>query len=131
MKEKNDYFTRQYYCRICKKRHLVKLAKNILMGREKYPFSYIFLHGELKNILTTLYIDKEAQIRGVDVQELTDDDIFSKDQVITITRKLTDELESLRKENMLLYEKIKNLKKNQNYEYLENKKISKKKKGEL
>ena len=55
------------------------MRKNISEGRERYPFSYIYLHGNLNNILITLYIDRDAQIRGVDVQELTDDDIFSNE----------------------------------------------------
>jgi len=55
------------------------LRKNISEGRERYPFSYIYLHGDFNDIFTTLYIDRDAQIRGVDVQELTDDDIFSNE----------------------------------------------------
>ena len=114
MKVKHDFFIKQYYCRICNKEHTIKLRKNIAEGRERYPFSYIFLHGNLKNILTTLYIDIDAQIRGVDVQELTDDDIFSKDQVISITTKMINEIERLRRENIILLDEINVLKKRKN-----------------
>ncbi len=91
--------------------HEIKLSKNIIKLQSKFPFPYIFLHGDLKNLLTTLYIDKEFQIRGVDVHELHDDDIFSKDQVIKITNSLTDEIERLRSDNDKLTKEILHLKK--------------------
>ena len=109
--EEKGVLIEKYYCRICDDEHTVELSKNLIVGHKRYPFSYIFLHGDLKNILTTLYIDKDARIRGVDVNELKDDDIFSKDHVISITRKLIKEIESLRKENNDLREEILNLKK--------------------
>ena len=109
--EEKDYFTRKYYCRICNEDHLIMLSKNMINEQEKYPFSFIFLHGELKNILTILYIDKEGQIRGVDVNKLKDDDLFSKDHVVSITTKLIEEIESLREENEYLKEEIHKLKK--------------------
>ena len=114
MRENKDYFLKQYYCRICDKEHVIKLRRNITEGRERYPFSYIFLHGDLKNILTTLYIDKDAQIRGVDVQELTDDDIFSKEQVVSITKKMINEIERLRRENTILLDENNDLKRRKN-----------------
>lgn len=115
MKKKKDHIFRKYYCRICNKEHVVKLRKNICEGHDRYPFHHIFLHGDLKNILTTLYIDKDLQIRGVDIQELIDDDIFSKEQMISITTKLMKEIERLRKENVKLLDEINKLKKNQKY----------------
>ena len=114
MTGKKDFFLKHYYCRICDKEHAIQLRKNITQGHERYPFSYIFLHGDLKNILTTLYIDKDAQIRGVDVQELTDEDIFSKKQVVSITAKMMGEIERLRRENSILLDEINELKKGNN-----------------
>ena len=114
MVDENDSVMKQYYCRVCKDEHYIKLNKNICEGRENYPFPFIFLHGDLKNILTTIYIDKNMEIRGVDVQKLTDEDIFSKQQAISIAKNLMNEIERLSFENLLLKEEIETLKKNKN-----------------
>jgi len=106
MSEESEYILRQYHCRVCKTTHKISLQKKISEKQSKFPFSYFFLHGELKNILTTLYLDKHLQIRGVDVHQLTDDDIFSKDQVVSITSTLVGEIEELRKENEELQLKL-------------------------
>ncbi len=111
MKKEMDYLIRNYFCEVCKNNHDIKLSKNLLENRQKFPFSHSFLHGELKNILTTLYIDKDLEIRGVDVQELTDDDLFSKDQVISITDTLMKEVERLRIENLKLNKQLEIFKK--------------------
>ena len=107
MKNEDDYIIRQYHCSVCGKTHKISLQKKISEKQSIFPFSYFFLHGELKNILTTLYLDKHLEIRGVDVQKLTDDDIFSKDHVISITSILVKEIEELRTENEELRLKIK------------------------
>jgi len=107
MSENSDFIQRSYHCRVCKTTHEIKLQKKISESQSKFPFSYFFLHGELKNILTTLYLDKQLEIRGVDVQKLTDDDIFSKDQVISISSILMKEIEDLLKENEELRLKLK------------------------
>ncbi len=99
MDKENGYLNKNYFCCVCNEEHVIKLSKSLVKNREKFPFSYSFLHGQLKNILTTLYLDKSLEIRAVDVQELSDDDLFSKDQVITITDTLMKEVERLRKEN--------------------------------
>ena len=98
MSDNSDYILRQYHCRVCKTTHEIILQKKISEKQSKFPFSHFFLHGELKNILTTLYLDKHLEIRGVDVHKLTDDDIFSKDQVISITSTLVGEIVELHKE---------------------------------
>ena len=46
------------------------------------------------------------QIRGVDVQQLGEDDIFSKEQVISITGTLMEEVERLRIENVKLQKEL-------------------------
>ena len=99
MSDNSEYIQRSYHCRVCDTTHEISLQKKISENQSKFPFSYFFLHGELKNILTTLYLDKQLEIRGVDVQKLTDDDIFSKDQVVSITSILMREIEELRNEN--------------------------------
>ena len=111
MDNKDDFFIRQYFCQICGTTHEISLKKKISKKQSKFPFSHFFLHGELKNILTTLYLDKQLEIRAVDVQKLTDDDIFSKDHVISITSILVEEIEDLRKENEELRLKLKKKKK--------------------
>ena len=109
-----DYVIREFYCRLCDQKHKIKLSKKIINPQSKFPISHIYLHGELKNLLTTLYIDRDFQIRGVDVHELRDDDIFSKDQVIELTNTLVREIESLRNENSKLIKEIHDLKKKVN-----------------
>ena len=107
----DEFVTRQYTCIICNKKHEINLRKNLCLDREDYPFSYTYLHGDLKNILTTLYIDKDMEIRSVDVQELTTGNIFSKEQVVTIVTELIAEIERLREENVELLNQINDLKK--------------------
>lgn len=106
MNRNNDFIIREYDCRLCNTQHEIKLSYNISKDHEEYPFPYTFLHGDLKNILTTLYIDKNLEIRGVEVRKLKESDLFSKDQVLTITNTLMEEIEQLRKENNLLRDEL-------------------------
>jgi hypothetical protein len=53
-----NFVKRDYYYRICDQIHEIKLNKDILRAKSKFPIQHVFLHGELKNLLTTLYIDK-------------------------------------------------------------------------
>ena len=112
MSEESEYILRQYHCRVCNTTHNISLPKKITEKQSKFPFSYFFLHGELKNLLTTLYLDRHLQIRGVEVHQLTDDDIFSKDHLLTITSTLVKEIEELRKENEELQSKLRKKTKN-------------------
>ena len=107
MSDNSEFIQRSYYCSVCGTTHEISLQKKISKKQSKFPFSYFFLHGELKNILTTLYMDKHLEIRGVDVQKLTDDDIFSKDHAVSITSILVKEIEDLRKKNEELRLKLK------------------------
>jgi hypothetical protein len=107
MSKDSEKVLRSYHCRVCATKHKVILQKKIIENQSKFPFSYFFLHGDLKNILTTLYLDRHLEIRGVDVQKLTDDDIFSKEQVVSITSTLVKEIEELRNENEELRLKLK------------------------
>ncbi len=110
MSDNDEFVTKLYHCRICNNTHKTKLRKDLYKRHAKFPFSYSFLHGELKNILTTLYLDKNLEIRGVDVQQLSDDDLFSKDQVVSISSTLMEEIERLREENDKLQVELLNLK---------------------
>jgi hypothetical protein len=101
---------KEYYCSICDTIHQIKLNKDIIKGKSQFPFPYIFLHGQLKNILTTLYVDKNLEIRGVDVHILTNEDLFSKEQAANIISTLMKEIETLRKENEKLVKEINDMK---------------------
>ena len=114
MSKNDDFVTKLYHCRICDDNHEIQLRKTLTEKQAKFPFSHSFLHGELKNILTILYLDKNLEVRGVDVQQLRDDDIFSKEQVISISGTLMEEIERLRKENEALQIELKKLKKKEN-----------------
>jgi hypothetical protein len=107
----SDIVKRDYYCRMCDQTHEIYLSRNIAKTHSKFPVTHIFLHGELKNLLTTLYIDKDLQIRGVDVHELHDGDIFSKEHVTKLISTLMGEIERLQKENNRLIDEIHSLKK--------------------
>ena len=108
---KNTEFVQKFYnCPVCKETHTFNFPKNLAENRKRYPFTYVYLHGELKDLLTTLYIDKNLQIRGVEVIKLQDDDIFSKEQVLKITEQLMDEIVFLQEENESLRNELKKLK---------------------
>ena len=102
-----DHVIKVFKCPYCQIEHEIKLQKSLIENQSQFPISYVYLHGELKDILTTLYLDKDLEIRAVEAKKLSDDDIFSKDQVLLITDTLMKEIERLREENMKLQEKIK------------------------
>ena len=111
MSDNDNFVTKLYHCRICNNTHKTKLRKDLNKRHTKFPFSHSFLHGELKNILTTLYLDRNLEVRGVDVQQLRDDDLFSKEQVVSISSTLMEEIERLRTENEKLQKELTKLKK--------------------
>ena len=115
MAEKNTIIKR-YRCKICNSTHTVKLSKEMLNARTKFPFPYVILHdsvqnNEFKELLTILYIDQNLQIRHTDIQETVDDSLFSKRQVVGMTKTLFEENERLRQDVARLTEEINNLKK--------------------
>lgn len=112
MNRNRNFVIKKYRCGVCYENHEIKLNKNILKDKTKFPFPYVFLHGDLRNILTTLYIDQDLEIRGIDTHELkTDDDLFSKDHVKEITEELMKEIERLTEENLRLIEELNQIKK--------------------
>jgi hypothetical protein len=108
--ENKNTVVKEYYCSVCDTIHQIKLEKDSSKGKYQFPFPYIFLHGQLKNILTTLYVDKNLEIRAVDVHILTNEDLFSKDQAANIINTLMKEIETLSKENEKLVKEINDLK---------------------
>ncbi len=112
MNRNNDFVIRKYDCKLCKQQHEIKLSTQLSKDHVDFPFPYTFLRGDLKNILTTLYIDKNLEIRGVEVRKLEDSDLFSKEQVVIITKTLMEEIEQLREENNSLRDKLLTIKRN-------------------
>lgn len=108
---------KHYRCEICNKTHSVKLEKIITQGRKKFPFPYVILHdyitgGDLKEVLTILYLDSNLSVRHTEIQEVVDDSLFSKRQVVTMTKALFEENERLRQDVARLTEEINILRKN-------------------
>ncbi|MHA2038141.1 MAG: hypothetical protein ACW98X_17020 [Promethearchaeota archaeon] len=103
-----DFLNRLYNCPKCKKTHVVKLQKDLFKNKVSYPFPYAYLHsseGNLNDLLTILYLDKQLQIRGVDIIEIQDSlGIFSEELTRKITETLMDEIVSLQEENFQLNE---------------------------
>ncbi len=114
--EEEEIISRPFVCKACKKTHMIKLNKRIIEGRSKFPFPYVFLHDNIngvehKELLTILYIDKNLQIRHSEIQELGTDLIFSKEQVVAMTKPLLEEIELLREELAEARKEISDLKK--------------------
>ncbi len=115
-KKKNNIVTKHYTCPVCNSTHRVKLSKDIIKGRKKFPFPYVILHNSIKNnefkeVLTILYLDKDLQIRSSEIQELRDDNLFSKTQVVGMTQALMDENRRLREDVDALTKKLNKLNK--------------------
>ena len=115
MANEDTEIVKHYRCPICNSTHKVKLSKNLTKGRTKFPFPYVILHdsihnNEFKELLTILYIDQNLQIRHTEIQELKDDNIFSKDQVVAMTKTLFEENERLRQDVIRLTDEINKLK---------------------
>lgn len=116
-KKKNNIVIKHYTCPICNSTHKVKLSKDVIDGRKKFPFPYVILHNSIKNnefkeVLTILYLDKDLQIRSSEIQELRDDNLFSKTQVIGMTQSLMEENKRLREDVERLTKKLNGLKSN-------------------
>lgn len=106
-----DYVKKRYRCPVCKEYHDVLLNKNLVKGQEKFPITHVFLHGDVYNILTTLYLDADMRIRGVEASELDNsDNIFDKEQMKQMIINVTNELSQLQEEYNDLLEKYDALK---------------------
>ncbi len=108
----NMHVVKIYNCSYCKKTHQVILPKDIADGKDRYPFPYVFLHsseGDLKVLLTTLYLDAQLAVRGVEVIQIENSDIFSEELTRKITNKLMDQVMSLEEENFQLRELLQDI----------------------
>jgi hypothetical protein len=99
-----------YSCPVCKTGHEIELDESIIEKQATYPFAYFDLHGELRDVLSVLYIDADGKVRGVEAKRLQMDNIFSQDFASTITQTLTDEIARLEEENRHLREELTRLK---------------------
>ncbi len=100
-----------YRCNLCKQNHEFILDKDIINKQTSFPFPYYDLHGDLRDILSLLYIDKDFKVRGVETKRLVEDKIFSQDFTSDITQKLMNEISRLEEENKKLREEFARLKK--------------------
>ncbi len=100
-----------YSCPICKRNHEVTLEKNIVEKQTSFPFPYFDLHGDLRDILSLLYIDANLKVRGVEAKQLVEANIFSQDFASSISQTLMNEISKLEEENKKLRDEIARLKK--------------------
>jgi len=104
----NQIVKRRYYCKFCDETHSIEFNKDISKGQPRFPFSYVYVHiytknDEEKELLTILYLDNDCKIRGTDITELNNSDIYSKTHVEA-------KIAALDEENQKLKEEIKRLK---------------------
>ncbi|OLS15888.1 MAG: hypothetical protein RBG13Loki_0479 [Promethearchaeota archaeon CR_4] len=100
-----------YMCPVCKKNHEVLLDTKIIEKQGSFPFPYFDLHGDLRDILSLLYIDANLKVRGVEAKQLVEANIFSQDFASSITQTLMNEISRLEEENKKLREELVRLKK--------------------
>ena len=110
--KKDTRVLRFYNCPYCKKTHEIDLSTELIEGSPQSIFPYVFLHssmGELSDLLTTLYLDRDLQIRSVEVLQVENANIFSKELTRKITEKLMDMITKLEEENLDLRNLLENL----------------------
>lgn len=102
----SEEIDRKFYCEKCKKTHSIKLRKDLKTKQENFPFAYFYLHGPVKDILSTLYLDANLNIRGVESVRLkVNDKIFSMEHTMSIVQSLVEELTKTQQDYNILQEK--------------------------
>ena len=116
-----DKVRKIYLCSMCKKNHTVIFDSDLAKTQTKFPFEYFHLHRfeteevdeKGADILSTLFIDANLNIRGAESYKLVRSDIVSKDDTHQIVNQLMEEIqrvnaqyEQLLQENVQLKEKI-------------------------
>ena len=119
-KEGKNKILRLFHCPVCKVKHQLYFPKDFADNRVKYPFSYVYLHklketDDIENldkdILTTLYVDSNLNIRGVEAVIIEDEaNILSKDDSRKIITNLTKTILDMQEDYEKLYQKYKKLK---------------------
>jgi len=118
VEKNNEKIIRHYHCKVCEKTHTIELDVNVCSNRSKYPFPYVILHdsvknGEVRELLTILYIDKNCAIRAAEIQDF-DGHLFTKEQLVGITTPLMEEIKMLRETLSEREKEIKELKESLN-----------------
>ena len=109
--EETQLIERRFFCEILKEQIKVKIPKDLAENHKHFPFSYLFLHGPVDDILTTIYLDANLNIRGTESVQLneSENNVFSKEQAILIVKNITSAYSKLQEDyNNLLdkYEKL-------------------------
>ena len=105
-----DEIERQFSCTKCGKMHKINLRKDLLKNHESFPFAYFYLHGPVKDVLSTLYLDANLNIRGVESVRLNENDkIFSAEHTMSIVQNLVGELTKTQYDYNELQEKYEEL----------------------
>lgn len=95
-----------YKCPVCQIQHEIAFDADLAKNQPKFPFGYIYLHKyQTSNplnfeevgidILTTLYLDGDLNIRGVEAIKLLTTDIFSKEDTAAIIQKMSNHVQEL------------------------------------
>lgn len=100
-----DKIKKDYYCPVCKKKHQMTFPAGFAIEKASYPFAHVFLHkiegsSEIEemgaDILTTLYIDANCDIRGVEAKQLVAiQNVMAVDDFTHIVNQLMDEIARL------------------------------------
>ncbi len=102
-----EHVTARYFCKVCNANHEITLSKDLLKEHKDFPFPFVYLHGQTHELVTTLYIDANLKIRGVEVTTLSEgSNLFSSEFSQSIAQTLVNEIQKLTKENEDLKKRI-------------------------
>ena len=102
-----DHVTTRYFCKVCNENHEITLSKDLLKEHKDFPFAFVYLHGKTHELVTTLYIDANLKIRGVEVTTLSEgSNLFSSEFSQSIAQTLVNEIQKLTKENEELKKRV-------------------------
>ena len=109
-----------FLCPMCKSRHEIFFPPKFADNRSRFPFTYCFLHkfqnavnieDTDKDILTTLYVDAQLNIRGVEANFSGEDtNIMSREVSQSIISKLTQVILDMQEEYGELLKKCEDFK---------------------
>jgi uncharacterized protein YcgL (UPF0745 family) len=66
VRKREDYAEISVFCNQCKKQLILKVENSRRDSADRFPFEYLYIHGEPQHALT-LYLDKDMQVRGVEL----------------------------------------------------------------
>lgn len=111
--ERSDktHVTKSFFCEICKQLHTISLKLSLLDNQKKFPFIYIYFHGQENNILTTLYLDANLNIRGSESMDLNqiEGNFLNQKKSNELIQNLAKELAFVRQEYKNLNERYDDL----------------------